>query len=158
MRAARPTRPYHKAMPLRWPTLFRLFILLLMAGHVFVQYSLAREAYDWALTGSALFALAMLVPLASAVAIPELPEIYDRTRRHRKWEEGRCPACGYPVRAGGGIGCPECGGSMEEPVPYRFTWATVRRFAIIALVAWLIGCAGGETWAVADPGASPGWQ
>ena len=135
-------------MPVSWELLFRAIVALLMTAHVFYFYLFAR-AREATAGGSALFALAMLVPLAWAVAISDLPEIYRRGRRHRRWEQGRCPGCGYPVRAGGGDGgCPECGTSMDEPRPYRFTWATIRRFAFLVAAAWVIGCGAAETWRV----------
>ena len=149
-------RPYHTvAMLLSWSLLFRVVVLLALAAHVFLQYGLARtlEPADGLNAGSvikaAAFSLAMLVPLCWAAALPDLPAIYRHGRRHHRWAHGRCPACDYQVQAGGGVGCPECGTPMSEPPPYLFTWATVRRFVVLAFVAWVIGCAVAETWVVA---------
>ncbi len=60
----------------------------------------------------------------------------------------RCPECNYPVRVAEQVRCPECGGGLEVPADYRLGWAVVRRFAALALLAWVIGCAAAEAWAL----------
>ncbi len=143
-------------MPVTWPTIFRALVVLLMAAHVFTQYSLARSMDTtagfgvWATVKGAAFGLVMMIPLIWAVALPDLPEILRRARHQRRWEKGRCPACGYSVRKGGGPACPECGAPIAEPGPYLFTWSTIRRFVRLALLAWLIGWVMAEGWRLAQ--------
>jgi hypothetical protein len=149
-------------MPMSLGNLFRLFVLALLALHVFVMYSLARTwdgAFGFhlgATFGSTFFALLMLVPLLWAVTVPEWPEIYARYFRARKrWSRGRCPDCDYDLRGNpkDESNCPECGIVLVEPEPYRFTSAIFRKFIIINALAWLIGSVGGELWIRADEAA-----
>ncbi len=142
-----------------WTNLFRTVFVLLMAGHVLVMYSLARtqqHGFGFDLNKailSTLFALLMLLPLAPAVALFDLPEVYSRTARRRRFKNGLCPACRYPVAPSGGNVCQECGRPMTEPERYRFTWAMARRFAIFALIAWIAGSIASEEWLLADEAA-----
>ncbi|MEE9130879.1 MAG: hypothetical protein V3T84_12730 [Phycisphaerales bacterium] len=142
-----------------WTNLFRTVFVLLMAGHVFVMYSLARTqqpGFGFDLNTailSTLFALLMLFPLAPAVALSDLPEVYSRTVRRRRFKNGLCSACCYPVAPSGGNVCQECGRPMTEPEPYRFTWAMARRFAAFALIAWIAGSLASEGWLLADEAA-----
>lgn len=146
-------------MLVSWTNIFRAVFVLLMAGHVFVMYSLARtQAHGFGFDlrtaiGSALFALVMLIPLAPAVALSDLPEAYSRATRRRRFKNGLCPACGYPVAPSGGETCQECGRRMTEPEPYRFTWAVARRFVVFALIAWMAGSIASEGWLLADEAA-----
>jgi hypothetical protein len=145
-----------------WSNLFRTGFVLLMAGHVFVMYSLARtqqHGFGFDLNTailSTLFALLMLLPLAPAIALSDLPEAYKRAARRRRWSTGLCPACRYPVAPSGGDICQECGMRMIEPEPYRFTWAMARRFPIFALVARIAGSIASEGWLLADEAAFRG--
>ena len=141
-------------MPVSWTTVFRVIVLLLMAAHVFYQYSLAGQE-GWldgagaaGVLGRSFFALVMLLPLSWAVLLPDLPEIYRRHQRLRRYMKGRCPQCNYPVRVTEQVRCPECGRGLEVPADYRLGWAVVRHFAALALLAWLIGCAAAQTWIV----------
>ena len=95
----------------------------------------------------------MLVPLAPAVALSDLPEALVRASRRRKWKSGLCPACNYPVAPSGAQTCQECGRPMTEPEPYRFTWAIARRFVVFALIAWMVGSISSEWWLLADEAA-----
>lgn len=146
-------------MPLSFATIFRLGVLVLMIGHVFYMYCLARVmghtfGFDVATTVfSALFAFGLLIPLVWAVGIPELPEFYTRTVRARRWwKAARCTGCGYPMRQLRGTSCPECGlaDARREPSPYRLGAVPIRRFAAMGLMAWVIGCLAGETWLQVD--------
>ncbi len=142
-----------------WTNLFRTVFVLLMAGHVLVMYSLARtqqHGFGFDLNTailSTLFALLMLLPLAPAVALVDLPEVYSRTVARRRFENGLCPACRYPVAPSGGNVCQECGRPMTEPERYRFTWAMARRFAAFALIAWIVGSIASEGRLMADEAA-----
>ncbi len=123
------------------------------------MYSLARTrllgfGFDlYKVVPSALFALLMLIPLAPAVALSDLPEAYGRAARRRRFRNGLCPSCGYPVAPSGGSTCQECGKPMTEPAPYRFTWAMARRFVVFALIAWIAGSIASEGWLLADEAA-----
>ena len=142
-----------------WTNLFRTVFVLLMAGHVLVMYSLARtqqHGFGFDLNTailSTLFALLMLLPLAPAVALSDLPEVYSRTVQRRRFRNGLCPACRYPVAPSGGNVCQECGRPMIEPERYRFTWAMGRRFAFFALIAWIVGSIASEGLLIADEAA-----
>ena len=139
--------------------MFRIVFVLLMTGHVLFMYSLARTqlqgfGFDlYKAVGSALFALLMLIPLAPAVALSDLPEAYGRATRRRRFRNGLCPSCGYSVAPSGGETCQECGRPMTEPAPYRFTWAMARRFVVFALIAWIAGSIASEGWLLADEAA-----
>ena len=146
-------------MPVSWTTLFRLLVLLLMSLHVFVMYCYARvvsgavgfRAGDVAASG--FFSLAMMIPLAWAVLLPDVPEIVRRHRGRKRWEKGACPSCGYIVAEATGSSCPECGASRGEPAPYSFGWPTALRFAGLAVGAWLLGCVAAQLWILADESA-----
>lgn len=143
--------------------MFRAAITLVLGLHVFTMYSTARgmgEHFGFH-TGTtiiaALFALAMLLPLVWAVALPELPEALTHSILPlRRWKQGRCPACAYDMRgfidAGNAAAtppiCPECGTPMLEPPPpemLQLSVRTARRYITLNLLAWLLGCATGET-------------
>lgn len=136
--------------------------MLLMAGHVLVMYSLARTqqpGFGFDLKTailSTLFALLMLLPLAPAIAFSDLPEVYSRAVRRRRFRNGLCPDCRYPVAPSGRETCQECGRGMTEPEPYRFTWSMAKRFAIFALIAWIAGSIASEGWLLADEAAFRG--
>ena len=146
-------------MPVSWTNIFRTVFVLLMAGHIFVMYSLARTqqgGFGFGLQTailSALFALVMLLPLAPAIVLSDLPESYDRATRRRRFRNGLCPTCRYPVAPSGGETCQECGRPMTEPEPYQFTWAMLRRFVVFALIAWIAGSIASEGWLLADEAA-----
>ena len=143
-------------MPVSWTTLFRLLVLLLVALHVFNMYCLSRVVEESvgrsavAIAGSGFFALAMLIPLAWAVALPDVPEMVRRQRGRKRWAQGRCPGCGYVLLAAGGEACPECGTKRREPEPFSFGWATAARFLGLALGAWVLGSVVAESWIAYD--------
>lgn len=145
-------------MPLSVAAAFRLAVFLLMAAHVFFMYCLARSHSEHfgpaaaTVAACAAFSLGMMLPLVWAVGVPELPEIYVRVVRARRWfRQKRCPECGY-VRGDvdAGSACPECGAAFLAPKPYRLERRTVRRFLVMGLGAWLLGCASAELWITAD--------
>jgi DNA-directed RNA polymerase subunit RPC12/RpoP len=134
-------------MPLRWATLFRLFVLLMLTAHEFAMYHLARRMGGAGIDDineivlACLFALAMLVPLVWAVTLPELPEIYMRVVRARRWfRQGRCPSCGYRIGSANITTCPECGARIIAPREYVVTRSTILRYAFLNALAWVIGC------------------
>ena len=144
-------------MPVSWTTIFRLVVMLLMATHVFYLYAFARTLQEmvgldfFTVLASGSFALVMLVPLVWAVALPDLPCIIRNHLGRRRWLQGRCADCGYfLLQAKGGGTCPECGADRGEPVAFVLGWPTARRFAVLAVGAWLMGCVAAEGWATLD--------
>ncbi len=143
-------------MPMSWTAIFRVVMLLLMAAHVFYLYAFARMLQEVIGTdfrtvlASSSFALVMLVPLTWAVAVPDLPQILRAHRARRRWLRGNCPGCNYFLLSTTGTGCPECGADRAEPRPFEFGWSMVRRFAALAVVAWVLGCVAAESWTVLD--------
>ena len=140
----------------------RILIVLALSAHVFIMYSFARAAagtvgFDVATTVQALlFAMILMLPFVWALGIADVPDLYQRyVRPARRWNRGACPACGYDLRGHGatlhedgarGIIriCPECGGGLIAPEPYRYSWSTVRRFGILMVLAIVIGAGAGE--------------
>lgn len=143
-------------MPISWTAVFRLVVLLLMATHVFYLYAFARTLQEivgldlFTILASSSFALVMLVPLAWAAVLPDLPAIIRNHVGRRRWSQGRCPECGLFLLQAQGTNCPECGHERREPASFEFGWATARRFAVMALIAWALGCVAAESWAALD--------
>jgi len=143
-------------MPIRFATLFRAMIVLVLAAHVFVMYSTARVMHSGfgleldIFIIAALFALAMLIPLMWAAWLPELPEVLTQRRRHRRWQRGVCPRCGYDSGSAEPTPCPECGAPFEEPKRYELSFGTLRRFLILTVIAWGVGVASAELWITND--------
>jgi hypothetical protein len=145
-------------VPVSFAFIFRAFVMLALATHVFYMYCTARGmsetvGFRWGATVIAcLFALALLIPLVWAVFLPDLPEYFSQHMLpRRRWERGRCPACGYD-RHGltDAQSCPECGSDLREPAGWEGSRRTVKRFVMINALAWLIGCAAGEAWMQID--------
>jgi len=148
-------------MPISWATLFRSLVLFALTAHEFVMYNLAREFSDSPKNSAgdvvlaALFALVMLIPLVWAVTLPELPEIYTRVVRAKRWfAHGRCPSCGYVIGNNAFKLCPECGSTFEAPREYAVTKATIWRYVFFNLSAWVLGCTLGELAIRFLPGGS----
>jgi hypothetical protein len=143
-------------MPMPWTAIVRGVVLLLMAAHVFYFYAFARAPQEIvgvdfpAVLASSAFALVMLVPLAWAVVLPDLPQIVRNQRARGRWQRGRCSMCNYLLLYEQGASCPECGTTRGEPDSFQFGWSTVQRFVLLAAAAWAVGCIGGESWAVLD--------
>ncbi len=139
-----------------WTAIVRTVVLLLMAAHVFYFYAFARAQQEIVgvdfptVLASSAFALVMLVPLAGAVVLPDLPEIVRNHRACRRWQRGRCSMCNYLLLYDEGANCPECGTTRDEPDSFEFGWPTVQRFVLLAAAAWAVGCIGAESWAVLD--------
>lgn len=139
-------------MPVRFATLFRALIVLALAAHVFLMYCTARVLNSGigleldAFIVAALFALAMLIPVMWAAWLPELPEVLTQRKRHKRWERGVCPQCGYDSRSDDPTPCPECGAPFKEPMRYELSFGTLRRFLVLTVIAWGIGVAAAETW------------
>ncbi len=143
-------------MPVSLTTLFRAAVVLAMAWFVFLMDLFARAMNGVVgmtpsgLVGLSLYGLLFLLPLVWAVALPDLPEMLRRQAGRRRFERGRCGACGYPLGDHAGVACPECGAPRRPPEPFSFGWPIVRRFVLLALVAWVLGCTAAETWAWLD--------
>ena len=143
-------------MPMSWTAIFRVVVLLVMTAHVFYLYAFARMLQEvvgtdfQTILASSSFALVMLVPLTWAVAVPDLPQIIRAHRGRRRWLRGYCPGCNYFLLNAAGNRCPECGGDRAEPRPFEFGWPTIRRFAVFAAAAWVLGCVAAESWTVMD--------
>jgi hypothetical protein len=143
-------------MPISWTALFRVVVMLLMAAHVFYFYEFARNDLETVglefttVLASSSFGLVMLVPLAWAAALPDLPLIIRTQVGRRRWQRGCCAWCGRFLLAAAGTVCPECGEERRPPPAFELGWGTVRRFAILALAAWVIGCVAAESWASLD--------
>ncbi len=139
-----------------WTAIVRVVVLLLMAAHVFYFYAFARGPQEIVgldfptVLASSAFALIMLVPLAGAVVLPDLPEIIRSHRARRRWQRGRCSMCNYLLLYEQGTSCPECGTARGEPGSFEFGWSTVQRFVLLAAAAWAVGCIGAESWSVLD--------
>ena len=100
--------------------------------------------------GAGFFSLAMLVPLAWAVVLPDVPEVIRRHNARKRWAKGFCPTCRYVIAGATGDACPECGTSRDEPQQFRFGWQTAARFVALALGAWLVGSAAAQAWITLD--------
>ena len=153
-------------VPVSFAFIFRALVMLLLAAHVFYMYCTARgmsETFGFR-TGTTviacLFALAMLIPLVWAVAIPEIPEAFTQhILPRRRWKRGRCRRCNYDLRGitqtppDVFITCPECGLQATEPEVadmWQVGSKTIRRFVLINALAWAIGCGAGEAWMLID--------
>lgn len=148
-------------MPNTLGHLIRGTVAMLLTAHVFYMFALARTqlgGFGFDLSTvllAALFALVVLVPFAWAVALGEIPEVYITQIRSRNWyRAGRCPQCGYDLTGIKSIQqCPECGGAITEPPPYKLSGTNIRRFITINLSAWVLGCVVAQAWLAADEAA-----
>lgn len=143
-------------MPLRPATIFRVIVILALAAHAFFMYSIARVMRDeFGLTTTtfiiaALFSLAMMIPLFWAAWLPDVPEAFVQWRAGRRWSRYKCPKCNYDITRIDNKNCPECFAELVEPAGYELSIGTLRRFAIMSLIAWIIGIAVGETMITLD--------
>lgn len=127
--------------------LFRAVVTLLFAAHVFFMYAHVRgmgETFGFDLRTTIfglIFSLIMLIPFVWVYWVADVPQIITRhVLPRRRWASGGCPACGYLREGLTGGTCPECGAPLVQPREYRFGLATVRRFLLVVLIAWLGGC------------------
>jgi hypothetical protein len=142
-----------------WALIFRIVVVIGLSAHVAWSYAIARTidasfgARSAIVVLGAIFALFMLVPMVWAITLPDWPEIWtQQVRGRRRWNRGQCPSCGYPRAADPGV-CSECGAPLVEPRGYRISGRTVRRYAVVNLVAWVLGCGLTEAWLSADEAA-----
>jgi len=139
----------------------RGIVATLLTAHVFYMFALARTQLDGfgfdlsTVLLAALFALVVLLPFAWAVVLGDIPEVYITQIRSRNWyRANRCPQCGYDLTGIKSIKqCPECGGAIAEPPPYKLSRTNIRRFITINLAAWVLGCVVAEAWLGADEAA-----
>jgi hypothetical protein len=146
------------AVPVTFAFIFRMLVMLVLATHVFYMFCTARGMSGTfgfrpgTFVIACLFAMAMLIPLIWAVFVPDLPVYFSQHMiPRRRWERGRCPACGYDRHGlNDSPSCPECGGAFEEPGRWEGGPETVRRFLMLNVLAWVIGCGVGEAWMQID--------
>ncbi|MAD18909.1 MAG: hypothetical protein CMJ52_01630 [Planctomycetaceae bacterium] len=96
--------------------------------------------------------IAMGLGIVWLVFIAELPEMWFLHRRpHLMARDGRCPACGHPVRAAGMDHCGECGVAVDRlPPSYAVGWRAVKRFSVALLLGFLAGTITAEVVIAAD--------
>lgn len=103
--------------------------------------------------------VALLVPHGLLLVLVLLPGVMwlRRALRRRRWlRTGRCPHCGYDVRASAGR-CPECGEVLDEPDLTAGARA-MRVMAVLAVAAVLLAAASvASAWGRSRPpaGAEP---
>ena len=138
----------------RWG--LRLALFAIVAAYFFMSYCILRALlaeYGVAIATIAKAAIAtaaMATFIVWAVPLADLAEILHRhLLPQRRAARGRCAACGYYLREGGAR-CPECGFDGPTPGPWHLKWSSARRFSIMLLFGWLLGCAAGEAWIAAD--------
>jgi len=144
--------------PLAWRWLHRGLLGAAAAFYFFVVYAcmrgvLARVGTDAAAIAPAAAAtFAMTAFIVWLLPLADLPEILARhALPMRRFRRGACPACGHDrTTLPGGRRCPECGAAALRPSAWTPQWATVRRFAAILGLAWIVGVASGEAWTHLD--------
>ena len=89
---------YQKFHTAGWPGVVRIGIVTLTPDSVSVQLAPGNR-----MSAAPLWAIAVLLGVT-----PKLAEDLKKKWRDRRRSEGRCPSCGYDLRATPGR-CPECG-------------------------------------------------
>ncbi len=121
--------------------------ILFLGSYFFVTHAVMRglvPTFGWNagdLATATFGTVAMGLGVVWLVALAELPEIWYLHRRpHRLMHQGRCPACGHPIREAGVDRCGECGiDASWLPAPYVFGWRAARRFAGTLMLGFLFG-------------------
>lgn len=138
----------------RWG--LRLALLAIVAAYFFVSYCILRALLaEYGVAAStiakaAIATAAMATFIVWAVPLADLAEIAHRhLLPQRRAAKGRCAACGYDLRERSAR-CPECGYHGPTPGPWQLQWSSARRFAIMLLLGWILGCVAGESWIHAD--------
>ena len=104
---------------------------------------------NWIALGAA--SVVFVLPLFPTIAIPIFPQVWRQERRSRRWKRGQCPDCTHPFDAAQATCCTECGTALNiAPPPFEFRFMLLRQFAVLLLVAWVLGVAAGECHARLD--------
>lgn len=137
--------------------LFRAIVTLLFAAHVFFMYAHVRgmgETFGFDLRTTIfglIFSLIMLIPFVWVYWVADVPQIIsNHILPKRRWAKGGCPSCGYSREGLTTDSCPECGAQLIKPRDYQFGLATIRRFLLVVMIAWLGGCFAAEGLALID--------
>ncbi len=152
------SQPSERSIPVpaasRWG--LRLALFAVVATYFFMCYCILRALlaeYGVAtstIAKAAIATAAMATFIVWAVPLADLAEILHRhLLPQRRAARGRCAACGYDLREGG-TRCPECGFEGPTPVPWHLKWSSARRFSIMLLLGWILGCVAGEAWIASD--------
>lgn len=136
---------------------------LLLAAYFFVIFCVARgllRGIGFGISelvqcfGMTLVMAGFIVWLAPLTQLMEL--WYGHRVPSRRAKRGLCPACGHPIAAAETSTdgsppacppcCPECGSDLQLRSPMQFGWETIRRFAVVCTLAYLVGCFTGLAW------------
>jgi len=130
-----------------------------LAGYFFVVSCIARGmigGLGWTpgalvqvLIGTALM-VTFVVWLAPTI---ELPEVwYQHRTPAKRLARGLCPECGHamPTLEPRPVRCTECGASQVLRPPWEFGARTIKRFAVLALAAYVVGCGIAMWWIASD--------
>ncbi|MDA0295913.1 MAG: hypothetical protein O3A19_03985 [Planctomycetota bacterium] len=137
-----------------WATVLGWSIaIIFLVAYFFVAHAVMRglvPTFGWdagAIATATFGTIAMGLGIVWLVVFAELPEIWYLHRRpHRLIRQGRCPACGHPVREAGVDRCSECGVEATWlPPPYVFGWKAARRFGLALILGFLGGLLTAET-------------
>lgn len=143
-------------VPDLWRWVWRLALFAVVAAYFFMSYCILRALlgeFGVAASTIAKAAIATAVMATFIVWAVPLADLAEILHRHllpqRRAAKGRCPACGYDLREGR-VRCPECGFDGPTPGPWQLKWSSARRFSLMLLFGWMLGCAVGEIWIARD--------
>lgn len=139
-------------VPVWATTLGWCLAILFLGSYFFVAHAVMRglvPTFGWDagdLATATFGTVAMGLGVVWFVALAELPEIWYLHRRPpRLMRQGRCPACGHPIREAGVDRCGECGiDASWLPTPYVFGWKAARRFTVALILGFLCGVLAAE--------------
>ena len=125
---------------------------VVLAGAFLAGYCFCR-ANQLGFAPLVLIRCSLLAPMLGACALGVAVPAWASA--HMRWPLGtaiRCVHCGYPGEGLPSLLCPECGSTWFSR-GRQFRFAPRARFWWGLLAAWILGCAGGEAWALADEAA-----